>query len=111
MFVSGENTIGERLLSIRKSRSMTQAEVAEAAGISDRTYADIERGTANMRTQTLLRLCAVLGITPNDILMEEEGDITRQREALWAQLQDCTLQEQKTAMELLGVYLQSLHKE
>lgn len=111
MFIMDESKIGERLLRIRKSRGLTQAEVAEAAGISDRTYADIERGTANMRTQTLLRLCAVLGTTPNDLLTEKEEATTQQQELLWEQLKACTPQEQRTAMELLGVYLRSLHKE
>lgn len=111
MFILDESRIGERFLRIRRSRGLTQAEVAEAAGISDRTYADIERGTANMRTQTLLRLCAVLGTTPNDVLMEEEESLSQQQEALWEQLQDCSAEKQKTAMELLGVYLRSVHKE
>lgn len=111
MFILDESRIGERLLHIRKSRGLTQAEVAEAAGISDRTYADIERGTANMRTQTLLRLCAVLGTTPNNVLMEEEESLSRQQEAIWEQLQSCTAAEQKTAMELLEVYLRSVRKE
>ena len=43
------NTIGNNLLSVRKRLGMTQAEVAEKAGLSDRTYADIERDTVNMR--------------------------------------------------------------
>ena len=62
--------IGNKLLSFRKKRGMTQAEVAEAAGLSDRTYADIERGTVNMRIETLLHICAALYITPNDVLTE-----------------------------------------
>ena len=41
--------IGNRFLSIRKRLGLTQAEVAEKAGLSGRTYADIERGTVNMR--------------------------------------------------------------
>lgn len=35
---------GNRLLAQRKALGLTQAEVAERAGLSDRTYADIERG-------------------------------------------------------------------
>ncbi|MBQ8288515.1 MAG: helix-turn-helix transcriptional regulator, partial [Clostridia bacterium] len=42
-------TIGNKLYTIRKKMGMTQAEVAELADLSDRTYADIERGTVNMR--------------------------------------------------------------
>ena len=33
--------IGNQLLAIRKRSGLTQADVAEAAGLSDRTYADI----------------------------------------------------------------------
>ena len=47
MLIFDLHTIGNRLLMIRKRMGMTQAEVAEAAGLSDRTYADIERGTVN----------------------------------------------------------------
>lgn len=53
MLLSDFSAIGNKLLHIRKHAGLTQAEVAEAAGLSDRTYADIERGTANMRVATL----------------------------------------------------------
>ena len=35
------HNIGNRLLTFRKRSGMTQGEVAEKAGLSDRTYADI----------------------------------------------------------------------
>ena len=59
--------IGNKLLQFRKKSGLTQAEVAEAAGLSDRTYADIERGTVNMKIETVLRICGALKITPNEI--------------------------------------------
>lgn len=65
--------IGNKLLQFRKKSGLTQAEVAEAAGLSDRTYADIERGTVNMKIETVLRICGALKITPNEILTEEAG--------------------------------------
>ena len=68
MLIFDLRTIGNKLLTIRKRMGMTQAEVAEAAGLSDRTYADIERGSVNMRTETILRICSVLHITPDEIL-------------------------------------------
>ena len=48
MLVFDFHTIGNKLLSVRKHLGMTQAEVAESAGLSDRTYAQIEHGTVNM---------------------------------------------------------------
>ena len=57
--------IGNKLLAVRKKTGLTQVEVAEASGLSSRTYADIERGTVNMRVETTLRICEALHITPD----------------------------------------------
>ena len=73
MLLSDFSAIRNKLLHIRKHAGLTQAEVAEAAGLSDRTYADIERGTANMRVATLLSICRALQITPNDVLASPDG--------------------------------------
>ena len=72
MLIFDLSEIGNRLLTMRKSAGLTQAEVAEAAGLSDRAYADIERGTANMRVESLMKICDALRITPNDILTKED---------------------------------------
>ena len=60
MLIYDFRAIGNRLLAIRRRQGLTQAEVAEAAGLADRTYADIERGTVNMRLETILRICQAL---------------------------------------------------
>ena len=62
MLIYDFRVIGNRLLAFRKKAGLTQIEVAEAAGLSDRTYADIERGSVNMRIETILRICDVLHI-------------------------------------------------
>ena len=108
MLVSNLVTIGNKLLIIRERMGMTQAEVAEAAGLSDRTYADIERGTVNMRIETILRICNVLHITPDDILTEENPSLISRQEELWERLNSCTPRDKETALQLLSVYLQSL---
>lgn len=107
MLVFDLYAIGNKLFAFRKHKGMTQAEVAEAAGISDRTYADIERGTANMRTETLLRICDVLRITPDEILTEESSTEVQYEEIL-NRLSLCSPKEKETAFNLLSVYLQSL---
>ena len=56
MLIHDFSKIGEKLFAFRKKIGMTQFEVAEAAGLSDRTYADIERGSVNMRVETLLKI-------------------------------------------------------
>lgn len=87
---------------------MTQNEVAEAAGLSDRTYADIERGSVNMRIETILRICKALQITPDSILTEENPPLSEQQAELIKQLDSCSPKEKETALLLLSVYLRSL---
>lgn len=108
MLIFDLNTIGNKLLAIRKRAGLTQAEVAEAAGLSDRTYADIERGSVNMRTETMLRICNVLHITPDEVLTEENSSFTSKQAELWERLNACNPKDKETALQLLSVYLQSL---
>ena len=83
-------------------------ELAEAAGLSDRTYADIERGSVNMRTETILRICNVLHITPDEVLTEESTSLTAKQAELWERLNACNPKDKETALQFLSVYLKSL---
>ena len=108
MLITDLTIIGNKLFSYRKRLGMTQAEVAEAAGLSDRTYADIERGTANMRIETLLSICGVLHVTPDEVLTEEAPMVIARQEELWSRLEILSPKDRETALQLLEVYLQSL---
>lgn len=108
MLVFDFSLIGNRLLEIRKKAGMTQSEVAELANLSDRTYADIERGTVNMRIETTLKICQALHITPDMILTTEDATLNSKREYLMEVLDSCSIHEQETALQLLSVYLTSL---
>ena len=79
MLIYDFSDIGNKLLAIRKRAGLTQVEVAEAAGLSNRTYADIERGTVNMRIETILRICDALHITPDEILTKEDSALSRSK--------------------------------
>lgn len=107
MLVFDLKTIGNNLFSIRKAKGLTQAEVAEMAELSDRTYADIERGDAAMRIDTLLKLCFALHITPNDILVEENTEEPSEQD-IYQSIKNCSLNEKNTALKLLSVYIDSL---
>ena len=98
MLIFDRRTIGNRLLAMRKKRGLTQAEVAELAGLSDRV---------NMRLETLLHICRVYGATPDEILVSKL-DAPLPESELLARLHRCTPQQQATALTLLAVYLGSL---
>jgi transcriptional regulator with XRE-family HTH domain len=108
MLLFDTKDIGNKLLAVRKRLGLTQFEAAEAAGLSNRTYADIERGSVNTRLETILRICDAFHITPDEILTEEAADLSQQQEELLLRLDTCTPQQRETAFRLLSVYLQSL---
>ena len=108
MLISDMHIIGNKLLTFRKQKGLTQAEVAELAEISDRTYADIERGSTNMRMGTLVSICKALNITPNQILIDDDNLLMIEQEKLFKQLNSCKTKERETALKLLSVYLNSL---
>lgn len=109
MLIFDFHTIGDKLLAIRRKAGLTQSQVAEAADISDRAYADIERGTVNMRIETVLRICSALHITPDEILTVDNPSIAAKQAELIERLNSCSPQERETALNLLAVYLNSLN--
>ena len=109
MLVSDIPAIGSKLRCIRKRLGLTQAEVAEATGLSDRTYADIERGTVNMRMKSFLRICSALHITPDEVLTEKGASTDVHQEELFERLNTCNNRDRETALKLLSLYLQSLN--
>ena len=110
MLILDFRVIGNKLHTIRKRSGMTQAEVAEAAGLSDRTYADIERGTVNMRIETVIKICHALHITPDEILTDDSRSMTSRQEEIWERLMACAPKDKETALELLSVFLDYLNK-
>ena len=107
MLVYDFRTIGNKLLAIRKKVGLTQSEVADAANLSDRTYADIERGTVNMRIETILKICGALHSTPDAVLTDDNPNLAAKQAELLEQLDHCTVHQKETALELLSVYLRS----
>jgi transcriptional regulator with XRE-family HTH domain len=59
--------IGTRVRNLRKSKKLTQPQLASQIGIDQSTLSDIERG-ASIRADVLLRLASVLGVSPEFIV-------------------------------------------
>ena len=54
--------LGSRLAVVRLSRNLTQASLAEEAGVSKRTIERLESGEVAARLSGLVRVCRVLGL-------------------------------------------------
>lgn len=109
MLILELTTIGDKLYRVRKRLGYTQAEVAEAAELSTRAYAEIERGCVNMRIETLLKICNVLHITPDELFTASDIFVSSNQQDLWERLNACTPKDKETAFKLLSVFLESLN--
>jgi len=66
--------IGRRIRVLRQDAGLTQAALAEKAGINDKYVGDLERGERDIRITTLGRLAKALKVPVADILREAEQD-------------------------------------
>ena len=62
--------IGEKLKATRTRRLLTQDELAERAGVSQSTIANIERDNAEPQFRTIRKLAKALDIEPTELLGE-----------------------------------------
>ena len=63
--------IGKFIAECRKRADLTQMQLAEHLSITDRAVSKWERGKALPDSSIMLELCAILGITVNDLLSGE----------------------------------------
>ena len=63
--------IGRFIAASRKARNLTQRQLADKLGISDKTVSKWECGKGLPEVSLMLPLCASLGITVNDLLSGE----------------------------------------
>lgn len=62
-------TIGKRIAQRRHELGLKQSQVNEMAGLSDKYLSNIERATSIMSIDVLMKLCKVLKVTPDYILL------------------------------------------
>ena len=60
--------VGEKIKNLRKSRNLSQEEVAEFIHVSQSTYARIESGASNSWAGYILPLCELFNIQPEELL-------------------------------------------
>ena len=66
------NNVGGFIQQLRKDKGMTQKELAEIIGMSDKTISKWESGNSLPDTSVLVSLCEVLDISVNELLSCEK---------------------------------------
>ena len=84
-------SIGDKILELRKSLSLTQEKLGEQLGISNQAVSKWENGDSMPDILILPKLCEILGITI-DALLEAEKPISRDRESVLMAFRDYALE-------------------
>ena len=61
-------TLGQKLISLRKSRGMTQEELSEAIGVTRQTISKWELDTSTPDLDYLCKLCDLFGVTADYLI-------------------------------------------
>lgn len=72
------DVFSQRLKRQARALGLSDAEVARRSGLNERRYGHYVSGTREPNLETLVRICGVLGLTPNDLLGfgPDEGEAT-----------------------------------
>lgn len=93
--------IGRFIAGKRKEHGLTQMQLAEALGITDRAVSKWETGRSLPDASIMLDLCGMLGITVNDLLCGEMVSMDNYNEAMEKSLLEMVRQKETSDRRLL----------
>ena len=67
---------GANIRKLRKRRGLTQEQLAERSGLSERYVSEVERGVANPRLMSLKELASGLGVAIPDLFVFDKSPLT-----------------------------------
>ncbi len=75
-----KQTLGRMIASLRKEKGMTQLELAEKMGVTDKAVSKWERDLSCPDVNSIPKLAEVLGVSVNDLMQvkEESNDAAKQ---------------------------------
>lgn len=65
-------SIKKNLLKIRQERGLSQEDMAEELGMSRNTYRSIEKGGTRLLSDTVMKVAAWAGVTPEEVVLGYE---------------------------------------
>ncbi len=66
------NSLISQIIKIRKEENLTQKELGEKLGVSDRTISAWETGTATPDSNSIIKICTELGISPSAFVLQKK---------------------------------------
>lgn len=93
--------IGRFIAEKRKAQGLTQAQLAEALGITDRAVSKWETGKSLPDASIMLELCSLIKITVNDLLNGEVVTVEKYNETMERNLLEMVKQKEEKDRQLL----------
>lgn len=105
-----KKAVGERIRARRKALGISQEDFAERIGRVPKFCADIERGQAGMSIETMLSICSLLKLSPDQLLLGSSAQTkpNNDMELIIAALNQCTEKQRKDAYALLKLFLAAI---
>ena len=94
--------IGKFIADCRKRANLTQMQLAEKLGITDRAISKWETGKALPDSSIMLELCGLLGITVNDLLSGEVISVENYNQEMEKKLLEMVKQKEQADKRLLA---------
>ena len=94
--------IGKFIAECRKQKHLTQMQLAEKIGITDKAVSKWERGVAMPDSSIMLELCDILGITVNDLLCGEVVMMDNYNKEMESNLLEMIKQKEQADKRLLA---------
>lgn len=100
-----EKLIGIRIMQRRKALGLSQEELAEQVGLSKNHISNIECGKSMPTTRFILKICGILGETPDYYLI---GKITEETNKITELAKRLPNESQRILCRILEVYLEQI---
>ena len=98
-----QEKIGKFISEKRKEKKLTQSELAEKLGITDRAISKWENGICLPDAGTMPELCEILNITINDLFSGEKVDMKENEKKLEENLLEMTKMKEEKDKQLLNL--------
>jgi len=102
--------VGNKLKTLRKSKNMSQEEVADYLHISQSAYARMESGESHSWANHILKICKIFGIAPEELLKLDNNKGFSSEEAI-AQISDKVIQQYEERIKELKKVIKDLKRE
>lgn len=95
--------IGKFIADCRKKKNLTQMQLAEKLGITDKAISKWERGIAMPDSSIMLELCDILGISVNELLSGEEIKMENYNKEMENKLLEMVEEKERSDKQLLAL--------